>query len=126
MQEPSRSERSDRPTQFASVRENEGEDRVLRPNMLLANGNATSSTLVNIDFSHSVMTRLAAFNARIHTSNFEGAAFDEGDFDGAIFTGCSMRGVELVNCDVDHLVVNGVNVGNLLRLLLGEEGRFQP
>ncbi|WP_203819617.1 pentapeptide repeat-containing protein [Paractinoplanes ferrugineus] len=72
------------------------------------------------------MTQIEAFNTRIHASSFEGAAFDEGDFDGATFTGCSMRGVELINCDVDHLVVNGVNVGNLLRLLLGEEGRFQP
>lgn len=95
------------------------EASIFRPNMILVNGNATSSTFANANFSHSILTQSSFFNSRLHQSNFEGAAFDDADFDGATFTGCSFRGVEMVNCDVERLTINGINVGALLRLLQG-------
>ncbi|RZB13784.1 pentapeptide repeat-containing protein [Streptomyces sp. F001] len=94
----------------------------IRPNMLLINGNAVSSTFAQTDLSHSVLTQVRFFNSRLHQSNFEGSAFDDCDLDGATFTGCSLRGVEFTNCDVDRLVINGINIGNLLRLLHGTQG----
>lgn len=97
----------------------------VRPNMLVANASAVSSTFSNTDFSHSVLTQVRFFNSRLHDANFEGTSFDGVDFDGATLTGCSLRGVRLINCDVDQLVVNGINVGSLLRLLHGTEGGLQ-
>jgi uncharacterized protein YjbI with pentapeptide repeats len=52
----------------------------------------------------------------------EGCAFNSCDFDGSTFAGCSFRGVEFIDCDVDRLVVNGINIGNLLRLAMGDIG----
>jgi uncharacterized protein YjbI with pentapeptide repeats len=97
-------------------------DRIVRPNMLMMNASGQSSTLARVDFSHSVLTDVQLFNSRVHQSNFEGCGFDDSDFDGSVFSGCSFRGVELINCDVDHLVVNGVNVGALLRVAQGALG----
>jgi uncharacterized protein YjbI with pentapeptide repeats len=98
--------------------------RPIRPNMLMLNADGRSSTLARTDFSHSVLTELKLFNSRIHQSNLEGCSFDETDFDGSTFSGCSFRGVEFVNCDVDRLIINGVNIGNLLRLLTGHGGKI--
>ncbi|WP_182903497.1 pentapeptide repeat-containing protein [Microbispora sp. H10830] len=109
-------------TEEAQGRQDEPERSPLRPNTLLANVNAVSSTFANTDLSHSVLTQVRFFNSRLHHSNFEGASFDGSDLDGATFTGCSLRGVELINCDVDRLVINGINVGNLLRMLHGTPG----
>jgi uncharacterized protein YjbI with pentapeptide repeats len=94
----------------------------LRPNMLMLNADATSSTIARTNFSHCVVTESKMFNSRFHESNFEGTAYDGCDFDGAVFSGCSFRGVEFANCDVDHLVINGINVGNLLRVAMGDLG----
>jgi uncharacterized protein YjbI with pentapeptide repeats len=98
------------------------EKRPIRPNMLMLNADGRSSTLARTDFSHSVLTEMRFFNGRIHQSNFEGCAFDDVDLDGSTFSGCSFRGVELINCDVDQLVINGVNVGSMMRLLQGRTG----
>lgn len=103
-------------------RQSEGIGPPIRPNMLVVNGNGRSSTLAETDLSHSVLTKTSFFNSRMHQSNFEGSSFDDCEFDGATMTGCSFRGVELVNCDVDRLVINGVNIGSLLRLLTGPIG----
>ena len=92
----------------------------IQPNMLVVTAEGYSSTFANVNLSHSVLTEVNFFNTRLHQSNFEGAVFNDGDLDGAAFIGCSMRGVQLINCDVDRLVVNGVNIGNLLRLLQGQ------
>jgi uncharacterized protein YjbI with pentapeptide repeats len=88
----------------------------VRPNMLLLNAKGMSSTFARVDLSHSILTQVRLFNSRLHQTNFESAAIDECDFDGSTFTGCSFRGVELVNCDVDRLVINGLNIGALMRL----------
>ena len=96
--------------------------RPIRPNMLLLNADGKSSTLARVDLSHSVLSDVKLFNSRLHQSNLEGCAFDDTDFDGSTFSGCSFRGVQLVNCDVDRLIINGVNIGNLLRLLSGPVG----
>lgn len=97
----------------------------IRPNMMVLNASGVSSTLASTDFSHSVLTEVKLFNSRLHQSNLEGCAFDECDFDGAIFSSCSFRGVEFSNCDIDKLVINGVNIGNLLRVTLGNAGGKQ-
>ena len=102
----------------------DGGKRPIRPNMLMLNADGRSSTLARTDFSHSVLTELKLFNSRVHQSNLEGCAFDETDFDGSTFSGCSFRGVELVNCDVDRLIINGINIGNLMRLLTGLGGKI--
>lgn len=92
----------------------------LRPNMLVVNADARSSTIADVDLSHSVLSRVRLFNSRLHEINLEGAALDAADLDGAIFTGCSFRAVELVNCDVERLVINGINVGTVLGLMMGQ------
>jgi uncharacterized protein YjbI with pentapeptide repeats len=94
----------------------------IRPNMLMLNAKGMSSTVAKTDFSHSVLTEVKFFNSRVHQSNLEGCAFDSCDFDGSTFSSCSFRGVELINCDVDRLMINGINVGNLLRIAMGRLG----
>jgi uncharacterized protein YjbI with pentapeptide repeats len=96
--------------------------RPIQPNMMMLNANGHSSTLARTDFSHSVMSEMRFFNTRVHQSNLEGCAFDDCDLDGSTFSGCSFRGVQLINCDVDHMTINGVNVGSLMRLLSGPLG----
>lgn len=92
------------------------DQRPIRPNMIMYNGDGTSSTVARTSFAHSVLTQNRFFNSRFHQTNMEGCAFDECEFDGSVFSGCSFRGVELINCDVDRLVINGINIGNLLRI----------
>jgi uncharacterized protein YjbI with pentapeptide repeats len=89
----------------------ESQERPIWPNMLLLNDNGTSSTVAYTNFSHSILTEVKLFNSRMRQSNLEGCAFDPRDFDGLTFSRSSLRGVELINCDVDRLVINGVNVG---------------
>jgi len=91
----------------------------IQPNMLVANGSGVSSTFAKLDLSHSVLTQVRLFNTRLHRVSLDGAAFDDADLDGAVFTGCSLRCVRLVDCDVDRMVINGIQVGSLLRLLHG-------
>jgi uncharacterized protein YjbI with pentapeptide repeats len=94
----------------------------LQPNMLMVKSKVRSSTIVNSDFSHCIFSEVTMFNSRFHECNMEGTAFDNCDLDGAVLSGCSLRGVELINCDVDRLIINGINVGNLLRISMGEIG----
>lgn len=95
------------------------EKQPLRPNMLISNASATSSTIVKTNFSHCLFSEGNFFNSRFNGLNIENTSFDSCDFDGAIFQGCSLRTVEFVNCDVDRMIINGINIGNLLRLLQG-------
>ncbi len=94
----------------------------LRPNMLVSGANVISSTIARTDFSHCVLSENKHFNSRFHESNLEGCAFNSCDFDATTFAGCSFRGVEMINCDVDKLIINGVNVGNLLKIVLSDLG----
>lgn len=106
----------------AKVRSKRDPNAPIRPNMLVVNGNGTCSTLARVDWSHSILTQVKLFNSRIHQSNFESCSFDDCDFDGATFSGCSLRGVEFINCDLDRVIVNGMNIGALLRLISGPAG----
>ena len=106
----------------AEAKKKTGENRPIQPNMMMLNANGQSSTLARTNFSHSVLTEVKFFNCRVHQSNFEGCAFDDTDLDGSTFSGCSFRGVELINCDVDQLIINGTNIGSLMRLLSGPMG----
>ena len=92
----------------------------IRPNMLVLGASAMNSTFARTDMSHSVLSENKHFNSCFHESNFEGCAFNSCDFDGSTFVACSFRGVELINCDIDHLMINGINIGNLLRITMGD------
>jgi uncharacterized protein YjbI with pentapeptide repeats len=99
----------------------ETQDPPLRPNMLALNGDLTGSTLATVTAAHSILTGCNWFNSLFHGCNLEGTSFQISELDGALFENCSLRGVELRNCDVDGLIINGVRVGQLLKLLLVEE-----
>lgn len=89
----------------------------LRPNMLLTNARATSSTFASLGAEHCVVTGSNFFNSLFHRSNLEGCSFVRCEFDGALVDNCSLRGVVLRNCDVEGLVIDGIHVGALIRLL---------
>jgi uncharacterized protein YjbI with pentapeptide repeats len=97
------------------------DDLPLRPNMLLTNARAISSTFASLVAEHSVLTGSNFFNSLFYRSNLEGCSFVGCEFDGALIENSSLRGVILKNCEVDGLVVNGIRVGALLRLLQGQE-----
>jgi uncharacterized protein YjbI with pentapeptide repeats len=98
------------------------EDLPLRPNMLLTNARATSSTFASLGAEHTVVTRSNFFNTLFHRSNLESCTFFGCEFDGTLIENSSLRGVTLTNCEVDGLVINGIHVGSLIRLLSGKEG----
>jgi uncharacterized protein YjbI with pentapeptide repeats len=97
------------------------DDLPLRPNMLLTNARATSSTIASLGAEHCVVTGSNFFNSLFNRTNLEGCTFVACELDGALIENSSLRGVVLKNCDVDGLVINGVHVGALLRLLQGKE-----
>lgn len=97
--------------------------RGLAPNMLSLNADATSSTFATMTAPHSLVTGSNLFNSIFHNSNLESCTFQNCELDGALYDNCSLRGVELRNCDIEGLIINGVRVGNLLKLLLLTEGR---
>jgi len=90
----------------------------LQPNMICLNADATSSTFASLKAGHSVFTGSHLFNCLHHRGNFEGSEFSNCEFDGTLFDNCSLAGVQLRNCDVDGLVINGVRIGELLRLIV--------
>lgn len=95
----------------------------LRPNMLLTNARATSSTFAAFGAEHCVVTASNFFNSLFHRTNLEGCCIVGCDLDGTLIENCSLRGVVIENCDVDGLVIDGIHVGALLRLLrTGQEG----
>lgn len=94
------------------------ENAPLRPNMLSLNADVTSSTFGTLKAGHSVFTGSFFFNSLHHRGSFESAEFSTCELDGALFENCSFVGVELRNCDVEGLVINGVRVGELLKLLV--------
>ena len=97
------------------------QDAPLQPNMLALNGDLTSSTLATITAPHSIVTGCNWFNSLFHGCNLEGTTFQISELDGALFENCSLRGVEFRKCDIDGLVINGIRVGQLLKLLVAEE-----
>lgn len=97
------------------------EELPLRPNMLLTNARATSSTFASLGAEHCVVAGSNFFNSLFHRTNLEGCSFVDCELDGALLENCSLRGVVLRNCDVDGLVINGIHIGALLRLLKGQE-----
>lgn len=88
----------------------------LRPNMLASNMRAISSTFDNIDFSHSIFRTPLFASSVFLNGNLVGAAFQGGSLEGANFQRCSLRGAQIQNCDVEGLVVNGIKIGELLKL----------
>lgn len=113
---------SDTPTEESSGRL-PVEQLPIRPNMLLTNARATSSTFASLAAEHCVMTGSNFFNSVFHRSNLEGCSFVGCDFDGTLIQNSSLRGVVIDNCDVEGLVINGIHVGALLRLLVaGDKG----
>jgi uncharacterized protein YjbI with pentapeptide repeats len=97
------------------------EDLPLRPNMLLTNARATTSTFASLGAEHCVVSGSNFFNSLFYRDNLEGCTFLACELDGALIQNSSLRGVVLENCEVDGLVVNGIHVGALLRLLEGKE-----
>ncbi|MEO7170064.1 MAG: pentapeptide repeat-containing protein [Sphingomonas sp.] len=91
---------------------------LLSPNMICIAQDATSSTFSNITAGHSIFGASSFFNSAFHRSNFESTHFSACEFDGAVIENCSLRAVQLKNCDVDGLVIDGINIGSLLKLLL--------
>jgi uncharacterized protein YjbI with pentapeptide repeats len=99
--------------------EREGQPRTeapLRPNMLLVQAEATSSTFSRLKLDHCVFDGCKLVNSMFHQSNFESSTFSGAELDGTLFDNCSLRGVVLRNCEVDGLVINGVEVGRLLKV----------
>ena len=92
---------------------------LIQPNMLVANADMASSTLTRIRHDHSVISETRYLNCLFSESNFEGSTFQGSGFDGCIVENASFRGVELRNCDVEGLVVDGINVGELLKQFTG-------
>lgn len=91
----------------------------LRPNMLLSNVKVTSSTFDRVSFDHCVINAATYGNSAFVQSTFQGAAFHYCSFEAAIIDSSNLRGVELRNCAVDGLVINGAHVGKLLRAMRG-------
>ncbi|MGH6882641.1 pentapeptide repeat-containing protein [Hypericibacter sp.] len=92
---------------------------VIQPNMLVANADMASSTLTRVRHDHSVISETRYLNCLFSESNFEGSSFQGCGFDGCVVENASLRGVELRNCDVEGLVIDGINVGELLKQLTG-------
>jgi len=98
-----------------------GATGALQPNMLLANARATSSTFNQVNFDHSVIHDSTYANSLFAQVNLTGAAFAFCAFDGVVVERSSLRNVELRECDVHGLTVNGFHVGALIERLIGEE-----
>jgi uncharacterized protein YjbI with pentapeptide repeats len=92
----------------------------LQPNMLMLNGNAVSSTFNRLRLDHSVLGDSMFLNCLFNRSNFEGSSFFGCDFDGSLLENCSLRGVELRDCDTEGLMINGIRVGDLLKLAIAK------
>ena len=87
----------------------------LRPNMLLVQAEATSSTFSRLKLDHCVFDGTRLVNSMFHQCSFDSSTFSGAELDGSLFDNCSLRGVVLRNCEVDGLVINGVEVGRLLK-----------
>jgi uncharacterized protein YjbI with pentapeptide repeats len=90
----------------------------LQPNMLCLRADVTSSTFSSLSAGHSIIAASTFFNTVFHRTNFESAQFNACEFDGAVMENCSFRAVQLRNCDVEGLVIDGINIGSLLKLLI--------
>ena len=92
---------------------------IFKPNMLVLKADAASSTMGWVRHDHSVITQSRYLNCLFHDTNFEGSTFIGCEFDASLVENSSLRGVELRNCDVEGLVINGIKVGDLIRQLTG-------
>jgi hypothetical protein len=90
-----------------------------QPNMLVMNADMASSTITRMRQDHSVISETRYLNCLFSETNFEGSSFSGCGFDACVVENTSLRGAELRNCDVEGLVINGVNVGELLRQITG-------
>ena len=117
--------RKDRKIQGSEIGGDSGkrEEAPLRPNMLMSNLQATSSTFDQVDFGHCISNNSKYAYSVFLNTNFKGVSFQRAVLDGCGFQRCSLRGVQIQNCDIEGLVVNGVEVGSLLRLALADERR---
>jgi uncharacterized protein YjbI with pentapeptide repeats len=88
------------------------------PNMATAGADFSGSSFAAVTAGHSVVTGSSFFNSFFHKTNLESCTFQACELDGSLFDGCSLRAVELRDCDVEGLVINGIRVGELLKLLV--------
>jgi uncharacterized protein YjbI with pentapeptide repeats len=86
----------------------------VRPNMILSNVSATSSTFTHLDFDHCAFIRTKYFNSLFALSNIEGSTFTHCSLDGTVIENSSLRGARMDNCDIEGLVINGVEVDALI------------
>jgi uncharacterized protein YjbI with pentapeptide repeats len=98
------------------------EEAPLRPNALMSNLDATSSTFDQIGFGHCIFNNLTFTNSLFFNADFKGVSFQRTSFDGTGFQRCSLRGVQIQNCDIEGLVINGIEVGALLNRLIADSG----
>lgn len=91
----------------------------LQPNMLIMNGDVASSTLTRVRHDHSVISESRYLNCLFHETNFESSTFAGCSFEACVIVNGSLRGAELRNCDTEGLVINGVNIGELLKQFTG-------
>ena len=89
----------------------------IQPNMMLANVSATSSTFDHVDLDHCVFNRTNCFNSLFAVNNMEGTTFNLCNLSGAVIENSSLRDVQINNCIVDGLIINGVDIGKLFSRL---------
>jgi len=97
---------------------NHDERPLLQPNMLAANLDVQSSSFARIIGSHSIHTESSYLNCLFNRTNFQGSSFFDCDLDGVVFEGSRLRAVNLINCEIDELTINGIRVGALLKQLM--------
>lgn len=92
-----------------------GTEQPLRPNMLLSNLKATSSTLDRVQFDHCIFNNSDFGDSLFKDVNIKAVSFQQVSFDGSGFQRCSLRGAQFQDCNIEGLVINGIRVGDLLR-----------
>jgi uncharacterized protein YjbI with pentapeptide repeats len=96
-------------------------DSAIQPNALLMNRVGTSSTLDRVSLDHSIINNSTLEDSLLREVNFSGVSAFATTLDGSVFEQCSFRGVELKNCNVEGLVINGIRVGPLLDLVVAPD-----
>lgn len=92
-------------------------DLRLYPNMLIKNETVTSSTFSKVDFDHCIVDSSKYTNSLIKGTDLRFMSIYDSTFEGCYFDRCSLKGAKFSNCNVDGLVINGINIGNLLKFL---------
>jgi uncharacterized protein YjbI with pentapeptide repeats len=99
-----------------------GDKQPLRPNMLLSNMKATSSTLDQVQFDHCIFNNSDFADSLFKDINIRSVSFQQAMFDGSGFQRCSLRGVQFQDCNIEGLVINGIRIGDLLRRIAFDGG----